>query len=1092
MGKFNINTNQSGMLSELEQVAQPDLPIAPQSGGSAVADLMSGQEAPPVALSAPETAPVVEEDVSLQEDRDRVPTVKERSQGLVAPVKWDQRRGKPTVASSDGGVQERAENMVAAFEHNNAWGGGLGLTAGALSDTMATLGAITQQDKIEKPDGSLGFNTQLDPAFLMIGSAVTENMITRLAQGQTPVESFQREKIKELEQEKDPATAKNEFGKATGNTEIGTEIARDYMRFKNAQAGLPTDQYSDIAPEQAALLGDAFKEMYAIANPNYLQRVEPELGGHVTFQLTPEGAQRLNDPMAKLKRGMMFPGVNVRPSKSPIGGQLQSEVGRVATRKRSGKVKGVPAGADVIEEAAKNLSTVPNVVDKKRMKILFLATLPALRGDPEGDLGRDINGLGAKQVAKFEAAKKKADREGAEYSVEDNMAALENSLAQQVRAVAMERNGANYLSYYVQSFNGRIAPQQSFFDPTSSKAVRFVTRNAVPAKATPGSRVDKNLRQMYAMMLVKGADSLLPDGREQALTRDTAKLRQWGNKLNEALENSMSDADAEAIAEAIAEGMALTDPNFPQFNAIPLDPEADADLIKAIRDKGEDGMHFIDGLIDFANYIEARDMGRPHHSYFNAYMDGKTNGIASNGIQMGSRDVAFKTGVMRTNPDTLLDDDMDIRDALMQSLTEELDTTGLQAKDPNLYTVMRSVYNYRQLAKDTTMTYGYGKEMESFRADISEALDILLAEDAANPEGGELTAAMDILMQDGDRDSVIDTMWSNYTNHLGGALSQEALETRPIMRAAATWHALLDQVFAINTATGFELNLGGEVAQGELAAGYSETGYSIHEGGKKRAVTSQRFTTRSTAAAAKGDQGPGSRAYGGSLPGPVQSLDAAAVALTSSGRSWNRLANASSGNPYLHTIYDAFKVDAMGYDVVLDEVNKNWLDASMDWSYLEATLEATEKATKKFQEDHKHYPDALPIDTSPTGEYLMFGWMANEFEHPDTGEVGPWNLIKQIRRTADRPLNTNEEQKIRWLAQTKKQGFDFINQMKKQGFNPNQPTMGDLKNFLKMYGMTINLRGRLNKMINHTNKKKKDLRNEIKKAGLPVYQYYAH
>ena len=51
--------------------------------------------------------------------------------------------------------------------------------------------------------------------------------------------------------------------------------------------------------------------------------------------------------------------------------------------------------------------------------------------------------------------------------------------------------------------HGRIAPQQTHFDPTTSKAVRFVTRNAVPAKATPGSRVERNLRQMYAMMLVK-------------------------------------------------------------------------------------------------------------------------------------------------------------------------------------------------------------------------------------------------------------------------------------------------------------------------------------------------------------------------------------------------------------------------------------------------------------------------------------------------------------------------------------------------------------------------------------------------------------
>ena len=54
------------------------------------------------------------------------------------------------------------------------------------------------------------------------------------------------------------------------------------------------------------------------------------------------------------------------------------------------------------------------------------------------------------------------------------------------------------------------------------------------------------------------------------------------------------------------------------------------------------------------------------------------------------------------------------------------------------------------------------------------------------------------------------------------------------------------------------------------------------------------------------------------------------------------------GNPYLHSIYDAFKMDAMGYDTVMEEVNKNWLDASMNWSYLEETQKAVERTSKEF------------------------------------------------------------------------------------------------------------------------------------------------
>ena len=97
-------------------------------------------------------------------------------------------------------------------------------------------------------------------------------------------------------------------------------------------------------------------------------------------------------------------------------------------------------------------------------------------------------------------------------------------LANEVQSIAQERNGANYLTYAMQGFQGRISPQQSKFNPTTSKAVRFVTRNAVPSPAKPGSRVDYNLRQMYTMMLVKGGDDVLPHVRETCLlyTSDAA------------------------------------------------------------------------------------------------------------------------------------------------------------------------------------------------------------------------------------------------------------------------------------------------------------------------------------------------------------------------------------------------------------------------------------------------------------------------------------------------------------------------------------------------------------------------------------------
>ena len=1076
MGKFagpSVKGGQSSILQEIAAQAEAEVPV--QVEEEAVAETV---EQPPVAPSAPPAAAIAEEVGQDALERDVVPTIQQRATGEAAPVKW--MTTPPPVFETDGGVKHRAEQVVAKFRNNNAWEGGLAFSPGqatGLNAVIQKMGAMTGQEKVLKPDGSAGFNTTLDDAFLAIGAVVTENVVTRLGEGQPPVPTFQQEKI----EDEGPAPIKNEVTKSQANVEIGREINREYQRQKNAQLGQPLDQYQDLSADEAAVLGDAFKEMYAAANPGDFKRVPAsELGGQVTFQLLPEGETRISQPAAKARRAALFPGVNVRPSKTPIqGSQLPTEVGRVATRKATGKIKKNPVDNTVIDEAMQNLAKVPNVVNPRRMKILFATALPALMGMT--GFQANINSIGDKQVQKFNAEAKRAEREGEVYDPAASMETIKRSLAQNIRAIAMERKGANYLSYYAQNFNGRIAPQQSFFDPTTSKAVRFVTTNAVPAKATPGSRIDRNLRQMYAMMLVKDADADLPEGREQKLQQADPKLRAWGKRLIEVLDATMTDEQMEAVADAIQQGIPMTDPNFPQFGEFTLDPERDADLIQAIDKKGEDGLAFIDGVIDYAQYAEARDQGKPYFSYFNAYMDGKTNGIASNGIQMGSRDVAFKTGVLRTNPTRLLDNDMDTRDALMAAMNEEIETTGIQTNNPNLYTVMKGIANYRQLAKDTTMTYGYGKELESFEADIDEAIDLISETDP------EVAAAMEALMADGDRKSIVESVWTTYTNHLGGAISEEAMEARPLMRAAATLHALMDKVFSLKTATDFDLHLGGEVTTG--FEGATEQTYGIHEGGKKREVHAVRYGTRSTAAAPKGDQGPGSRAYGGSLPGPVQSIDAATVALTASGKSWDKLRSASNGNPYLHSIYDAFKVDAMGYDVVLDEVNQNWLDAGMNWSYLQSTLDATTEAVKDFNEEIKAYPDSLPILTGATDEFAMFGHLTAVTPSKTSGKLGPWNLTTMLMKMIDRKPGQDGDQ---FFFDTLKTARTMIKEMEDMGYNAQQPTIRDLKNFMKLLSREVRLQPRLQAMINKTNKNKENLKKEIKAAGVPVYQYYAH
>lgn len=954
-------------------------------------------------------------------------------------------------------------------------------------------------------------NNTIDPDFAKMASIVTENVIANAAHGETDYEANDAIAAALGEQsevviERKPGEKelpKVAFSTAT-DAKLGQDIHAEYSRMKNVREGRAPDQFEKLSQEQAATLGHTAREMFSIQNPDMVQRFETP-GGRTLFQLTGTGADKMAASAEIRKR--MFPTNTVRPAKAPVG-RLPGDIGR-QTKPWSGVVSGQEDGAaNTLKAAARNLGSVPNVVDKQRAKILLTTVLPILAGQqiaqPLQDAYSEINNIGPSKDRKFAAAKKdqdrrraKAEAEGKAFNEKDydpvaNKEALIDKIAQEVRAVAMERDGANYLTYAIAAFNGRMAPQQSYFDPTASKAVRFVTRNAVPAKATKGNRVYRNLQQMYAMMLVPGADSKLPQGRVEALEQYTPQLRAWGKRLTEVLENSMTDAEYEAVSQAIAEGIPLTDPKFPQVKPLALDPEQDADLINAIKKKGEDGPHFIDGVIDFFNFDRHMRADRPYHSYFNAYMDGKTNGLASNGIQMGHEGTALATGVIRTNKTDLLDDG-DIRDqlkdTLLQSIEEGWDgdvTENIQ----DLNTVARVIFGHRDLNKATTMTFGYGKEIASFAQDIETTIGELYEEAVADPEKYPgYAAALEAIEQEKTRDELAGTLLNKYAVGLANALSSDALQSRTIMRSAAMLHAITDTLFTIKSYTGFDLHLGRPVTD-ETQTSQITSGLEVD--GKNVQIRTPIYENRGSSAAIRSRMNkegvleniPGEWAYGGSLPGPVQSLDAATVAMTSSGNSWKKLRAASNGNPYLHTIYDAFKVDAMGYDVVLDEVNKNWLEAAMEWSYLKETQKSLQDALKKFNADYaKDNPERKL--TAQESEFMHY------FLDPSVSNSGrfPSRLMKRIRNLIDRmDGETTEQYEDRTFQMTLR-----INKIiTGMGYKPGEPVTAGMRYvFYREMVNALEVSKRLDAMIRRTEANKAELKKKIKASG-PVYQYYAH
>lgn len=287
---------------------------------------------------------------------------------------------------------------------------------------------------------------------------------------------------------------------------------------------------------------------------------------------------------------------------------------------------------------------------------------------------------------------------------------------------------------------------------------------------------------------------------------------------------------------------------------------------------------------------------------------------------------------------------------------------------------------------------------------------------------------------------------------------------------------------------GRDMQMAGEATESK----YRVSGDAVAGGSREFTAYHQKSEPSSSAGRLNsyGELQYGDYAYGGSVVGPVQALDAATVALTTTGKSWNRLKQASGGNPYVHTIYDAFKTDAMGYDVILEEVNTNWLETSMTWSYLEQAQKSLREASAKWKSEiAKRDPKAIVAEN----EAAYLRWIMEE------GVSGKGN-----------PTMTNFNKRIGRMAAFKRRGMDYHQTVKRfqatmagVGYDwtnpPAEVTVLQLRTFVSALEVLLDADKRLSRIIAFTNKQKEQLRKEILVDGYKTpsgrtiaLQYYAH
>lgn len=1137
---------------------------------------------------------------------------------------------------SNGFFQFNLDNSKGQFKElfgpdlSKAIAGQLNEESATLLQAMSRADALTQSVEASPKGVKISVPNNL---YANIMSAATEHVLMNSFNGANaevnPYDEIMFDnksllpKNKNVEEEKEL----KQVTAATNNAQLGQLIHLTYLRSLKAAIQSRDGERAQDNPEykrfnldsptklenkEAEVLGQAAKELWTNNNVGLAFRHNVDISptqSQTVYTLTPEGENILRK--GQDARAKLFPNKQVKPTRTPSGFK-NTDLGNTALKLVAGKDPGQNIGSE-LQEAIDNLESVENKVNKRRMKVLISTLIPALMNPENNMMYANMYNIGNQKLDKFNAAMELERRQIANksiafipydqrYTPSAEMSQLKFKIAQELKALAEFRDGLFYLSYAIQGFQGRVTPQQTHLNPTTSKTARFATTAGAAVSVKRGSRQDENLMQIYSMVLLD--DKLLPNARKTNLKLNERILYEKGNKLRSLL--AMSDEQYEAVSEAMTKNVPLDSPDFPKFDGLNLDPVADKDLIEEIADRMDDGPAYIDTLIDFANYTDHFKGGniKPFYTYANAYMDGKTNGPASAGMQTGDVDLAYRTGVLRKNDQTLLDDG-DIRKVLREEALKRLDTDPfgepISEEGENYATSMtfvaRTLFANIDLAKLVIMTGGYGKELggESFDSTFQELIE--LTREIEDRKTREMVG--DTLSQRSREEDLNDLIVrqniSEFSGHLNtiynstgprgygqAKLSRDKIrqiyedvadsltsvlgrESKALMRAAAGEFAVMDMPFIIQLPNGMESFIGKSVTDGfvegvtpqsnvrmdrsvgpigiDKSDGFGgivprptgvqyqvdQRGNPIYEFDEKtrgkgtfKDFKVNHYENRATASAIRLRNGqliPGEWAYGGAPVAPIQAIDASVVTKTVTGKSYNNLKKASNGRPYIHTIYDAFKVDANGYDVILREVNTNWMNITMDWNYLQETLKSLEKSDAMFD---KLIKDKNDSDILKPSERAYMDWMLTLAETKDEflspKEKAEADLAKKKGIEAPKNLSNLRSRLGRFnpalmYNENNPKSYPLIDidkamvvRMRAVGYDVNNPpaqaTFKQLKTFREVIRKNMDTKSRLRKAISEIKTGKSRLKSLMRKESGLMYtdpqgftfplQYYTH
>lgn len=923
-------------------------------------------------------------------------------------TRWDYRGENPVRFNNYGDMptlEERVGRIADNFRQGNIY-------FGAQPTPDSPVAPVRPMgDAVDKVGAYVDNN--VDENFLLIGSLVTENaLVDAMYVDKKSDEVSLREQFEPANKSiglfDTPVQEGGMYTKSSIATKLGYEIAKEYKQYQTKGESSSTD----ITVDDATMLGDGFLELYARNNPDLIDAPQVSKGKARqvgVYKVNERGVEVLNADMKK--RQALFPSKLLRASKQPTRADIGSEISP-GTKNLVGKTKAKDLNnPEILKEMINNLGSIGHVVNTRRARILLLTGLPALLGMGEGSsaVGANINKVGSDKyqslrsdiIGEFRRNGKDINDPGIKDEI-NRLATVrlnnnKNNFANQLYGIASERRGANFLNYYVMSFNYRAAPLQTLFDPTNHKPVRFVTTSATPVPIKLGSRYEKALRQMYAMSLVKGADMKLPKERERLLHENHSELYAYGELLRGKIDQDLPLDKYNSIMEAIENLEPVQSETISSITGLSLDPNNSFELglLNKIQSKGEDGNAYIDGLIDYANYYDSlynpKTKTGNFQSFFNAYMDGKTNGLAAAAMILGITRLGYKTGVLRESSTDLLDSG-DIRDDVASKIKDSIASGALpKSGDPEIDNALRYVAEQltnkdysssnRKLHKDATMTFGYGINPEAFALYIDIALNEIEASGKDPIFSKHMATLNSSINVQGMGSSVANTINKVYVQSVVSSLSPEMLEARSLLTSVGAMFGVSDELFTIKDPLGNPLSFGGyRMKDWDDSFKEQYSMFSPNEAGEvtrgARPTATRYDPEKLTSSVGTAEKGPGAKAMSSGAVGAIQSTDAATIIMLLTGKSWDAIVKESNGKPYVHPVYDALKVDAASYDVVLREVNKNWAEVTMNYNHISEASNAFKNLKSKVASELAPLQkEGKKLSISKGSDFEMIGFL---------------------------------------------------------------------------------------------------------------------